>query len=72
MIATFPPLLLLPGLLFIAAGIYYWWRANQHDTSDLGLRMKAATRTTGNTSIILGSVLLALSIPLIVAIYQLK
>jgi hypothetical membrane protein len=72
MIATFPPLLLLPGLLFVAAGVYYWWRASQLDGSDLGIRMKAANRTTGNTSIILGCVLLALSIPLIVAVYQLR
>jgi hypothetical protein len=72
MIARFPPLLLLPGLLFIAAGAYYWWRAAQHDASDLSLRIAAANRTTGNTSIILGCVLSVFSIPLIVAIYQLQ
>jgi hypothetical protein len=72
MIAKFPPLLLLPGLLFLAAGAYYWWRAAQHDTSDLGVRMAVANRTTGNTSILLGCALVVFSVPLIVAIYQLQ
>ena len=65
MIAHFPIVLLIPGLLFVAAGFFYRDRATRLDLeSDLGKRMAEANRKTGNLSIVLGMILLVLAVPL--------
>lgn len=65
MIAHFPIVLLIPGLLFIAAGFFYRDRATRMDLeSDLGKRMADANRKTGNLSIVLGIILVVVAVPL--------
>jgi hypothetical protein len=72
MIDHFPVVLLIPGLLFIAAGFFYFSRASSMDDADeLGKRMRKANRSTGNLSILFGVVLLVIAVPLGVVIAQL-
>lgn len=72
MIGHFPAALLVPGLLFLAAGFYYHSRATTAtETGDLGTRMAAANRHTGNISIAFGLLLIAIAVGLGIAIQQL-
>ena len=72
MIGHFPIVLLVPGLLFIAAGFFYYSRAaNIDDETDLGKRMRIANRSTGNLSIVLGIVLEVIAVPLSLVMTQL-
>ena len=69
MIGHFPILLLIPGLLFSAAGLFYYSRAaGIDDESELGKTMAKANRSSGTLSIILGAILLVAGVPLGIAI----
>jgi len=72
MIHHFPVVLLIPGLLFIAAGFFYYSRASSiDDGDDLGKRMRRANRSTGNLSFVFGGILLVIAVPLSAVIMQL-
>jgi hypothetical protein len=73
MIASFPVLLLLPGVLFLAAGFFYRDRATRMGLeSELGKRLAEGNRRTGNLSIALGIILLVVAVPLGLAIHGLQ
>ena len=72
MIAHFPIGLLIPGLLFVAVGFFYRDRAAHADpASELGKRMAAANRRTGNMAIVMGVILLIVAVALGIAIQSL-
>jgi len=69
MIGHFPVLLLIPGLLFVAIGFFYYSRAVGHDPeSALGKTLATANRRSGTLSIALGAILLVVGVPLGIAI----
>lgn len=73
MIAHFPVLLLVPGLLFIAGGFFYRDRAARMDLeSELGKRMADANRRSGNLSIALGASLVVIAVPLGLVIHSMQ
>ncbi|HVA91760.1 MAG TPA: hypothetical protein VNL71_18190 [Chloroflexota bacterium] len=73
MIAGYPVLLFVPGLLFIVAGIWMRRRAAVLDSgSDLGKRLAAANRTSSTVSIIFGVTMAILAIPLLVVWHQVQ
>ncbi|HVC82057.1 MAG TPA: hypothetical protein VNL35_16315 [Chloroflexota bacterium] len=73
MIGGYPILLFLPGLLFLAGGIWIRRRAAAlDDGSNLGKRVAAATRTSSTVSITFGVTMVLLAIPLIVVWHQLQ
>lgn len=72
MIGHFPVLLMIPGLLFIAGGFFYYSRAaGMSDESELGTQLAKGNRRTGSLSLILGIILLVVSVPLGIAITSL-
>jgi hypothetical protein len=71
MIGHFPAALIVPGLLFLAGGLYYHSRAAALDPAgDLTPKLTAANRRTGNISIAFGVLQIALAIPLGLALQQ--
>jgi hypothetical protein len=69
MIGHFPATLLIPGLLFLAAGFLNRARARSMDReSPGGVQLVASTLKSANLTIILGIVLLAIAIPLALVI----
>lgn len=65
MIGHFPVTLLLPGLLFMAAGFFNRGRAKAMDQeSAISKRIAESTMKSANLSIMLGMILLTISIPL--------
>jgi len=69
MIGHFPIILMIPGLLFVAGGFFYYSRAaGMDDAGDLGKKMVKANRNTGNLSFILGVILLIVGVPLGIAV----
>jgi hypothetical protein len=72
MIAHFPVALLAPGILFILWGWYYRRRALAIDQgSTLGKHLASSNRKTGNVTMLLGTVLLVIAVPLTVVIHNL-
>jgi hypothetical protein len=73
MIAGYPIFLFVPGILFIAGGIWLRGRAAaMDDGSDLGKRMAEANRTSSTVSLIFGATMAILAIPLMVAWHQVQ
>ncbi len=73
MIAGYPILLFVPGLLFIVAGVWMRRRAAAlDDGSDLGKRLAAANRTSSTVSIVFGVTVVILAIPLLVVWHQVR
>jgi hypothetical protein len=73
MIAKFPFAVLLPGIAFLLIGAWYVWRgARLRDGSDLGDRLYRANRQVGLVTLLFGAMLIAVGIPLGIAIYQLS
>ena len=71
MIGHFPIVLMVPGLLFVMGGFFYYSRAAEMDEeSELGKILVAANRRTGNLSVLLGAILLIIGVPLGLAIKQ--
>lgn len=69
MIGHFPATLLIPGLLFIAVGFFNHARARGMDREGPGgVRVVASTVKSANVSILLGVILLAVAVPLALAI----
>ncbi len=67
-----PVAILLPGLLFLVAGVHNLRRALAvGDGSDLDRHLRLARRRTAIVTMCFGILLLAIGIPLIVAIMQL-
>jgi hypothetical protein len=65
--------LLLPGVLFFAAGFFYRDRATRMNLeSEWGKRLADGNRRTGNLSIALGIILLVIAVPLGMAIHSLS
>ena len=73
MIERFPFVILLPGILFIAIGGYYLRRsAGSLEGSTVDRRLKLAQRQVGIMTIGFGILLIAIGIPLMIAISQLN
>ena len=73
MIAHVPIVILLPGILFIAVGGYYLRQPRGPlDGADLNRRLRLARRQTGIVTLGFGILLLAVGIPLILAVMQLE
>ena len=73
MIGGYPILLFLPGLLFLAGGLWMRRRASAlEDGTDLGKRLAAANRTSSTVSIVFGVTMVLLAIPLIVVWHQVQ
>jgi hypothetical protein len=73
MIGQVPVVILVPGVVFLAIGGYYF-RLSAEQTADTNLirRIKRSRRQTGIITMSLGMLLLVVAIPLIVAIMQLN
>jgi hypothetical protein len=71
LIAGYPIFLFLPGLCFLASGIWFRRRsASLDDGTDLGRRMAEATRTSSTVSIIFGVTMALIAIPLAITWHQ--
>ncbi len=73
MIDRFPFVMLLPGILFVAIGGFYLRQSmGPHEDSTLGRRLEVAQRQTAFVTIAFGVLLVAIGIPLMIAIVQLN
>jgi uncharacterized membrane protein YjjB (DUF3815 family) len=72
MISKVPYIVMLPGIIFMLVGAWYYNRAKSlDDGTELGTRLAKANRSVGNVTIGFGVMLVIVAIPLVVAIKQL-